>query len=112
MLGAQGLLAGRDLYRATPAVSRDLGFIGLIQRTAPFNRFLQLSSGCGGPILTRLALDISFNMNDSLNTIMPPVTKGRRYQEQMVLYRHDIDFTTLNLNNVSEHVNFLELYIF
>jgi hypothetical protein len=26
MLGAQGLWAGRDLYRATPVVTRDLGF--------------------------------------------------------------------------------------
>jgi hypothetical protein len=31
MLGAQGIWAGRDLYRATPAVARDLGFSGLIQ---------------------------------------------------------------------------------
>jgi hypothetical protein len=30
--------AGRDLYRATPAVTRDLGFSGLIRRTAPFSR--------------------------------------------------------------------------
>ena len=34
MLGAQGLWAGRDLYRATPAATRDLGFSGLIRRTA------------------------------------------------------------------------------
>ena len=33
MLGAQGLWAGMDLYRATPAVTRDLGFSGLIRRT-------------------------------------------------------------------------------
>jgi hypothetical protein len=33
MLGAQGLSAGRDLYRATPTVTRDLGFSGLIQMT-------------------------------------------------------------------------------
>jgi hypothetical protein len=32
MLGAQG--AGRDLYRVTLAVTRDLGFSGLIRRTA------------------------------------------------------------------------------
>jgi hypothetical protein len=35
MLGAQGLWAGRDLYLATPAVTRDLGFSSLIRRTAP-----------------------------------------------------------------------------
>jgi hypothetical protein len=35
MLGAfeQGYV-----YRATPAVTRDLGFSGLIQKTAPFSR--------------------------------------------------------------------------
>jgi hypothetical protein len=38
MFGAQGLWAGKDLYRATPAVTRDLGFSGLIRRTAPFSR--------------------------------------------------------------------------
>jgi hypothetical protein len=37
MLGAQGLWVRRDLYRATPAVTRDLGFSGFIQRTAPFS---------------------------------------------------------------------------
>jgi hypothetical protein len=54
MLGAQGLWAGRDLYRATPAVTRDLGFSGLIRRTAPFGRLLQHTRGCGGSILTRI----------------------------------------------------------
>jgi hypothetical protein len=33
MLGAQGLRAGRDLYRATPTATRDLGLYGLIQKT-------------------------------------------------------------------------------
>ena len=34
ILGAQGLWAGRGLYRVTPAVTRGLGFSGLIRRTA------------------------------------------------------------------------------
>jgi hypothetical protein len=54
MLGAQGLWAGRDLYCATPAVTRDLGFSGLIRRTAPFSRLLRHTRGCGGSILTRI----------------------------------------------------------
>jgi hypothetical protein len=54
MLGAQGLWAGRDLYRATPTVTRDLGFSGLIRRTAPFSRLLRHTRGCGGSILTRI----------------------------------------------------------
>ena len=54
ILGAQGLWAGRDLYRATPAVTRDLGFSGLIRRTAPFSRLLRHTRGCGGSILTRV----------------------------------------------------------
>jgi hypothetical protein len=54
MLGAQGLWAGRDLYRATPAVTRSLGFSGLIWRTAPFSRLLWHTRGCGGSILTRI----------------------------------------------------------
>jgi hypothetical protein len=37
MLGVQGLWAGSDLYRATPAETRDLGFSGLIRGTAPFS---------------------------------------------------------------------------
>jgi hypothetical protein len=41
MLGAQGLWAGRDLYRATPAVTWGLGFSGLIRRTTPFSRLLR-----------------------------------------------------------------------
>jgi hypothetical protein len=53
-LGAQGLWAGRDLYRATPAVARDLSFSGLIRRTAPFSRLLRHTRGCGGSILSRI----------------------------------------------------------
>jgi hypothetical protein len=53
-LGAQCLWAGRDLYRATHAVTQDLGFSGLIRRTAPFNRLLRFARGCVGPILTRI----------------------------------------------------------
>jgi hypothetical protein len=54
MLGAQGLWAGRDLYRTTPALTRYLGFSGLIRRTAPFSRLLRHTRGCGGSILTRI----------------------------------------------------------
>jgi hypothetical protein len=54
MLGAQGVWAGRDLYRATPAVTRGVGFSGLIWRTAPFSRLLRHTRGCGGSILTRI----------------------------------------------------------
>jgi hypothetical protein len=54
LLGAQGLWAGRDLYRVTPAVTRDIGFFGLIRMTAPFSRLLRHAWGCGGPILTRI----------------------------------------------------------
>jgi hypothetical protein len=42
MLGAQGLWAGRDLYRATPAITRGLGFYGLIE-----GRLLRHKRGCG-----------------------------------------------------------------
>jgi hypothetical protein len=51
MLGAQGLWAGRDLYRATPAVTRDLGLSDLIRRTAPYSRLLRHTRGCEGSIL-------------------------------------------------------------
>jgi hypothetical protein len=45
MLGAQGLWAGRDLYRATSAVTLGLGFSGLIRRTAPLSRLLRHARG-------------------------------------------------------------------
>jgi hypothetical protein len=54
MLNALGLWAGRDLHRATPAVTRDLGFSGLIRRTAPFSRLFRHTRGCGESILTRI----------------------------------------------------------
>jgi hypothetical protein len=54
ILGAQGLWAGRDLYRATPAVTWDLSFSGLIRRTASFSCLLRHTRGCGGSILTRI----------------------------------------------------------
>jgi hypothetical protein len=52
MFGAQGLWAGRDLYRATLAVTRDLGFPSFIRRTTPFSRLLRHTRGCGESILT------------------------------------------------------------
>jgi hypothetical protein len=53
-LGTQGLWAGRDLYRATPAVTQDLVFFSLIRRTAPFSHLLWHTRGCGGSILTQI----------------------------------------------------------
>jgi hypothetical protein len=58
MLGAQGLWAGRDLYCATPIVTQDLGFSGLIRRTAPFSRLLRHAWGCWGSILTRILMGL------------------------------------------------------
>jgi hypothetical protein len=46
--------SGKNLFRATPAVTRGLGFSGLIRRTAAFSRFLRHIRGCGGSILTRI----------------------------------------------------------
>ena len=54
MLGTQGIWAGRDVYCATPAVTQDLGFYGLIRMTNPFSRLLRHARGCRGPILTRV----------------------------------------------------------
>jgi hypothetical protein len=41
MVGDQGLRAGRDLYRATPIVTRASVFSGFIRRIAPLSRFLR-----------------------------------------------------------------------
>ena len=45
---------GWIFFRATPAVTRDLGFSGLIRMTASFSRLLRHARGCWGPILTRI----------------------------------------------------------
>jgi hypothetical protein len=58
-----GLWAGRDLYRATPAVTRGLGFSCLIRRTATFSRLLRHTRGCDGSILTRILTSESFLSN-------------------------------------------------
>jgi hypothetical protein len=46
------LWAGRNLYRATPAVIRGFGFSGLIRQTVSFRRLLRHTGGYGGPTLT------------------------------------------------------------
>jgi hypothetical protein len=56
VLGAQCLWVGMDLYRATLAVTRGLGFSGLIRRTAPISSLLRHTRGCGGHILTRIRI--------------------------------------------------------
>jgi hypothetical protein len=52
MLGAKSLWAGRDLYRATPTVTRGLSFFDLIRKTSPFSRLLRHTRGTEKPILT------------------------------------------------------------
>jgi hypothetical protein len=59
MLGARGLWAERDLYRATPAVTRGLGFSSLIQRTVPFSHLLRHARGCWWPILAHILTHLS-----------------------------------------------------
>jgi hypothetical protein len=56
MHGAWGFWAGRDLYRATPAVKLGLGFMGLIRRIAPISRLLRNIKGYRGPILTQILM--------------------------------------------------------
>jgi hypothetical protein len=54
MLGAQGLWAGRDLYRATPAVTRDLDFSESHPKDRPIQSpLIRHTRGCGS-ILTRI----------------------------------------------------------
>jgi hypothetical protein len=63
MLSAQGLWAGRDLYRATPTVTFGLGFSGLIRRTAPISCLLRHAWGCGESILTRILTGVCSVIN-------------------------------------------------
>jgi hypothetical protein len=69
IVSAQGPWVRRGLYRATPTVTRDLDFSGLLRRTAPFSRLIRHTRGCGGSILARILkrthCDIqSINMED------------------------------------------------
>jgi hypothetical protein len=64
MLGFQGLWVGRDLYRATPAVTRDLDFSGLIRMATPFSRLLRHTRECGGPILTLILTEYNKTVVD------------------------------------------------
>jgi hypothetical protein len=66
MLGTLGLWAGRDLYRGTPAVTRGLGFSGVIRRTAPFSGLLRHTRVCGWSILTQILTGIA--TRQSFNT--------------------------------------------
>jgi hypothetical protein len=54
MLGGMGLWAGKDLYHATPTVTRGLGFPVTSERTPSFSRLLQKTRGCRGSILTQI----------------------------------------------------------
>jgi hypothetical protein len=60
MLSAQGFWARRVLCCVTPAVTRDLGFSGLIPRTAPCSPLLRQTKGCGGSILTPILKGFEF----------------------------------------------------
>ena len=71
MLGAQGLWAGRDLYRATPAVTRGLGFSGLIRRTAQFSRLLRHTRGCGGSMQEQSRINQKESIVTAINIRLP-----------------------------------------
>jgi hypothetical protein len=72
MLSAQGLWAGRDLCHATPAVTRNLGFPGLLRWTIPFSRLLRHTRGCWGSILTHRSFLSHFAL-----TLYIDINKGR-----------------------------------
>jgi hypothetical protein len=60
MLGAQGLLAGRDHYRATPAMTRGLGF-SMVSSEGPPHSFASYDTQGdveNEPILTRILAGI------------------------------------------------------
>jgi hypothetical protein len=95
MIGAQGLWAWRDLYRTTPAVTRELGFTGLIRRTAPTSFLLQHTRGCGGSILTRIlrGLNAYFNENVKMISILTIL----RIWNAWIAIRHTINITRNSL---------------
>jgi hypothetical protein len=87
MFGTQGLWAGRDLYRVTPVVTQDLGFSGLIRRTAPFSRLLRHTRRCGGSILTLILTGVEEvtklkEENEKLSQENKELHKGIRNQDQ------------------------------
>jgi hypothetical protein len=53
-LGLCSALRAFEQGGITPAVTRGLGFSGLIRRTAQFSRLFRHTRGCGGSILTRI----------------------------------------------------------
>jgi hypothetical protein len=74
MLGAQGRWAERDLYRTTPAVTKGLGFSGLIRRTALFSRLVRHTRGCGESILTRILTGLKIFSRTSMPISIKPGT--------------------------------------
>jgi hypothetical protein len=100
MLGAQGLWAGRDLYCATPAVTRDLGFSGLIRRTAPFSSLLRHTRGCGGSILTRILTGLNNEISRKRNLL---TSKSPGIKAMCFSFRH------LNLIKETYFIMFLYL---
>jgi hypothetical protein len=75
---------GGGLYRATPALTQDLGISGLIRRTAPFSRLLRHTRGCGRPILTRI-LTLTAPTYTNTDSLIP---KAFRVQVQMTWQSH------------------------
>jgi hypothetical protein len=88
MLGAEALRVGRDLYRATSAVTQGFGLPGLIRRTTSFSHLLRSTRECVGSILTRILTDfpkVAALCKGGVNTI--PVTGLRsRYCNCVCLY--------------------------
>jgi hypothetical protein len=72
-----------DKYCVKPTVTWDLGFSGLIQRTAPFSRLLRHTWGCGGSILNR----IFKGCQSRCDTIkIPPTSKALNAEHRPKFY--------------------------
>jgi hypothetical protein len=80
MLGAHSLWAGRDLYRATPTVTRDLGSSGLIRRTAHLVA----------------SYDKHGNAEDPWHLILPLIYSEVRYAHSLICF----PFGLMRLNTV------------
>jgi hypothetical protein len=87
MLRTQAFCAGRDLFRATPAVTLGLGFYDLIRRTAPFSRLLRHTMRCGGSfptlIITYPHSVASYDIQGDVEDLFVPRSSGTEDKEQI-----------------------------
>jgi hypothetical protein len=97
MLEAHDFSAGRDLYCTKPSVTQGFSFCGLIRRTAPFSRLLELQGDAKDLFLpgSQVRIQLPFTTRNGKGIL-------RTYSYLQLTMQDYTKLETYNINHLEE----------